>query len=56
MDSSTSYMVQWRTVLNMVMNFRVPWKARNLLNGWATTVPSRRTLLHGDSMAEYQIL
>jgi hypothetical protein len=40
---------QWRTVVNTVMNLRVPQRAGNFLTSWVTISFSRRTLIHGVS-------
>jgi hypothetical protein len=37
---------QWRDVVNMVTNFRVPQKAGNFLNSLATITVSRSNLIH----------
>jgi hypothetical protein len=37
--------VQWRSVVNKVMNFRVEYKVRNFLTSWAT-INLSRPLLH----------
>jgi len=39
--------VQWRSLLNTVINLRVSKKDGNLLARWDTTRFSRRNLLHG---------
>jgi hypothetical protein len=36
---------QWRALINMIMNFRVPWKAGNIFTSWVTIGFSRKTLL-----------
>ena len=40
---------RWRTLVNVVMNLRVPYNAGNFLTGWKLFSFSRRTLLHGVS-------
>jgi glucose dehydrogenase len=37
---------QWRALVNMVMNLRVPYKAGKFLNGCTTGGLSRRSELH----------
>ena len=39
----------WRTLVNAVMNLRVPWNARNFLTSCKQVSFSRRTLHHGVS-------
>jgi hypothetical protein len=47
--------VQWRPLLNKVMDIRVPWKAGNFLTGWATiTFSKNNTVFHGDSNQQGQ--
>jgi len=41
---------RWRTLVNAVMNLRVPWSAGNFLTSWEPISFSRRTLLYGVSM------
>jgi hypothetical protein len=43
--------LQWRALVNMVMNLRVPQKAWNFLTSWATVRFSTRTLLHVNSQS-----
>jgi len=38
---------RWRTLVNAVMNFRVPYVAGNFLTSWKPVSFSRRTLLRG---------
>jgi len=38
--------VQWRILVNMIMNFRVSKRAGNFCLTWATTNFSRRTVFH----------
>jgi len=40
---------RWRTIVNEVMNLRVPQNAENFLSSWEPVSFSRRTLLHGVS-------
>jgi hypothetical protein len=40
---------QWRTPVNVAMNFRVPQNAENFLSGGATVGFSRRSWFHGVS-------
>jgi len=40
---------KWRTLVNIVMNLRVPKNAGNFLTSWELISFSRRTLLHGAS-------
>jgi hypothetical protein len=40
---------QWRALVNIVMNLRVPLKVSNFLTNWLIISFSRRTLLHGVS-------
>jgi hypothetical protein len=40
---------RWRTILNAVMNHRVPKNAGNFLTSYKPVSFSRRTLLHGVS-------
>jgi len=41
---------RWRTRVNAVMNFRVPYNAGNFLTSSEPVSFSRRTLLHGVSI------
>jgi hypothetical protein len=38
---------QWRALLKMVINIRVPYMAENFLTSWGSISFSRRVLLHG---------
>jgi len=38
---------RWQALVNVVMNLRVPYSARNFLLSWKLVSFSRRILLHG---------
>jgi hypothetical protein len=40
---------QWRALVYMVMNHRIPYNVAKFLSSWATGGFSRRTKLHGVS-------
>jgi hypothetical protein len=44
--------VQWRALVDTVMNIRVPQKTWNFLTSWVTTSVSRRTLFHNSKSIE----
>jgi len=43
----------WRTLVNVVMNLRVPWSAGNFLTSFKPVSSSRRTLHHG--LSKYSV-
>jgi hypothetical protein len=47
---------QWRVVVKTVMNLRIPYKAGNFLTSWVTISFTRRTLLHGVSYIECELV
>jgi len=44
----------WRTLVNAVMNFRVPWNVGNLLTSLKPIRFSRRTLLHAHGVSKHR--
>jgi len=42
---------RWRALVNPVMSLRVPWNAKTFLTSWKPVTFSRRTQLHGVSIA-----